>query len=63
MEKKNPRGRPPLSDEFKSVTVSIRLSKDEVEKLDEYGKISGLSRSQIIQKLVNAIIVVKPRGD
>lgn len=50
-------GRPPLDDSRKhNEVVSIRLTKGEIEKLDRYGKIKGLSRSQIIQKWIDMII-------
>jgi hypothetical protein len=37
--------------------VSIRLTKGEIEKLDRYGKIKGLSRSETVQLWLDTIVV------
>jgi len=57
------RGRPFLEESKKhSEVISIRLTKGEIEKLDRYGAIKGLSRSQIIQKWIDVIIVLPKEG-
>jgi hypothetical protein len=62
-EETRKRGRPPVEDTARhSAVISIRLTPGEIVKLDRYGEIKGLSRSQVIQKWLDMVILLDTKG-
>lgn len=62
MDETRKRGRPPADEGAESIVISIRLTKGELDKLDRYGAALGLSRSKVIKKWLEIIVLLENQG-
>ncbi len=62
MDETRKRGRPPVEEGAETSVISIRLTKGELDKLDRYGAAVGLSRSKVIRKWLEIIVLLDNQG-
>lgn len=62
MNETKTRERPPVAESEGSSVISIRLTKGELDKLDRCGAAMGLSRSKVIKKWLEIIVLLDNQG-